>query len=121
MDNIRPGKFISILLTIVTLIVSAIGVCSIVLIYSLFTTVDLSFVNDGVEIYRIENVNYHSEIEVPEDKVDPAIDFTYAKGDEKVEFKNDNEFKRHIAETVFDNFISFKWNEADHVIVLESK
>ena len=121
MDNIRPGTFISILLTIFTLVVSTVCVCAIVLTYTLFTTVDISFVDEGVEIYRLENVNYHSEIEIPEDKVDPAINFTYVKDGKDVEFKNDKEFKRHIAETVFDNFIGFKWDESDHVIVLESK
>lgn len=104
MMQIRPRKagLISVVLAllIITVFYAAVG------------TVDLVFKQNGREVSRQENVSMISDITLPEGNL------TYTADGETKEIGYVTDLKAEIGVTVLKNFINFKWQERDNVIVI---
>ena len=102
------------------------GVLALVLIlgiYGIFGTVDLVFMNGENEIHRMDDVSVFSDLTISSDDIETEgeLEFTYASGDVDKAFGDNVEFRIEIAKTVLLNFLTFKWQECDQVIVLNAK
>ena len=86
-------------------------------IYTMLGTVDIVFLQDGREMYRINDAGIFSDLTAPE--ADGVYVYT-ADGVEK-EFSDSFEFRAHIGTTVILNLVSFKWDEADNIIEIHDK
>ena len=90
-------------------------------IYTSFGTIDLVFKKDNNEIYRMNDVNAFSSLEITDEAVPEDSTFTYVSGNTLKNFGDNIEFRFEIAKTVFLNFITFNWDESEQIIVLDMK
>ena len=86
-------------------------------------TVDLVFIKDQHEIYRMEDVGIFSNLDIDVEKVEGQqdLEYTYISGGEKKDFENSFGFRIEIAKTVLVNLVTFKWEPHDHVIEMTAK
>lgn len=112
------------------IISSIIFLVIIVLIYGLFSPVDLIYERGEREAFRQEGVNLLTEIEDPRDNLTEGVFnegeevvFTYVSGDKTKTFdpENPDELKLEIAKKVIINLFTFKWGEFDNDILLTAK
>ena len=92
-------------------------------IYLAFANVDLAFMQGDEELYRMENVGIFSSLEISDEEA-PDLDgmsFTYTSGEATKTFSDGFEFRFEICKTVLLNFVTFKWEPADQVIILTAK
>ena len=90
-------------------------------IYTAFGTIDLVFMKDNNEIYRMNDVNVFSSLEISDEAIPDDSSFTYISGNMLKDFGDNVEFRIEIAKTVFLNFITFNWEEYEQKIVLNMK
>ena len=92
-------------------------------IYGLFGTVDLVFMNGENEIHRMDDVNVLSDLTISDEDMETEgkLEFTYTSGNVEKPFGDNIEFKIEIVKTVLVNFLTFNWQEADQVIILNAK
>ena len=105
-------------------IISAIlAVVIILAIYIMLATVDLVFIKDNHEIYRMEDVGVFSDLTVDPANVEGGLDleYTYKSGEEIKDFEDSSAVKVEIAKTVLINLITFKWEPHNNVIVMNAK
>lgn len=101
------------------LISAVLALVLLLLIYTVCGTVDVVFMQGEREVHRMEDVRVFSNLEVSEDEL-ADMDFTYTSGEETKTFGDNFEFRFEIAKTVLLNFVTFKWQEYDQVIVLNA-
>lgn len=97
------------------LISAVLAIVLILIAYLLFATVDVSFVSEDHEVYRLENVNVFSDLSIP-DSYDQT--FIYDTGSLQLEFGDTIDFRFEIVKTAFLNLINFKWDEADNLMTV---
>lgn len=100
------------------------GVIAIVLVlcfYAVLGTVDLVFMKGNNEVARLKDVSVLSDVELTrwDIKNYEELEFTY--GEDKKDFADNFDLKVEIGKTVLMNFLTFKWDEQDQVIVLHAK
>ncbi len=103
------------------LISAALALVLIFAIYCALGTVDLVFMQGEKEIHRMEDVRMFSGLDISEDDMDADLEFTYTSGDATKDFGDNFEFRFEIAKTIFLNFVTFKWQDYDQVIILNAK
>lgn len=96
---------------------AALALVLILCIYLLLGTVDVIFLNNGKQVYRIDDVSVCSPITVPE--TDDVYVYNTDSG-EKV-FADNFDFRLEICKTVLINLVTFKWQELDNVIELNKQ
>ena len=106
----RNAGIISVLLALVLLLV----------VYTLLATVDLVFMKGDFQVARMENVRVVSDLTHDAEDVITGEELEYTYGDGKT-FGGDFNFRIEIAKTLIVNLFTFKWEDADHVIVLTAK
>ena len=94
----------------------------ILVIYTMLGTVDVVFMQGEVELHRMEDVSAISSLELSDEDIEGVQDmsFTYTSGETTKTFGDNFEFRFEIAKTVLLNFITFKWQPGDQVIVLNA-
>ena len=88
-------------------------------VYCALSTVDLVFMQGDKEVHRMDDVGMFSSLVVSEE--DTPLEFTYTSGDATKDFGDNFEFRFEIAKTIFLNFVTFKWQDYDQVIILNAK
>ena len=100
-----------------------VAVIIILAIYLCIATVDLVFIKDDHEIYRMKDVGVFSDVTVDPANVEGGLDleYTYVSGDEVKDFENSTDFKIEIGKTLLINLTTFKWEPHNNVIVMNAK
>ena len=84
-------------------------------IYTLLGTVDLVFVENGKEVSRQKGVSVISEIELPDGDISCTI------GEETKNIDDVADLKTEIGIMVATNLLTFKWQEKENIITINSK
>ena len=106
----RNAGIISVLLALVLLLV----------VYTLLATVDLVFMKGDFQVARMEDVRVFSDLTLNAEDVITGEELEYTYGDGKT-FEGDFSFRIEMAKTLIVNLFTFKWDDADRVIVLTAK
>ncbi|MBO7195817.1 MAG: hypothetical protein J6V80_00600 [Clostridia bacterium] len=109
-----------------TLLSALIAILVIILVYTLFTPVDLVFMNGEDEVAYKANVMIFSDLELDAEdiKCDNCTEgkgYTYTSGGQQKDFNADFGFRLEIAKTTLTNFFTFNWTDDANVIVLQAK
>lgn len=101
--------------------IAIVGLIVILIVYTLFGSVDLVFKSGNNEVYYVENATVLSglELEASDIKGGKLLEFTY--GEDGKTFDNGIEFRVEIAKTLIINLFTFKWSESDYIITLQAK
>lgn len=92
---------------------AALAILLCLVIYLLFATVDVVFISEDCEIYRLNDVSVISDLSIPE-----GYEATYVYGDAGAEFNDGIEFRLQIGTTLLTNLFTFKWEDTDNVITV---
>lgn len=106
-----------------SIISAVLGLVLILVIYIMLSSVDLIFIKDQHEIYRMEDVGVFSDLTVDVEKVEGQqdLEYTYTSGEETKAFDDSFDFRIEIVKTTLINLITFKWEPHDQVIVMTAK
>ena len=98
------------------ILISLVAVVLMILLYSLFGTVEVVFENDEFVITRHENARALSNIELPDEAT-----LYFVVGAEDAVIDDPSDIQAEIMKTLIVNLVTFKWQESDHIIVLHTK
>lgn len=96
-----------------SIVSAALAIILCLTIYLLFATVDVVFMKNDYEVYRLNNVSVISDLTLPEE-----FEATYVYGEENLEFNDELGFRLEIGKTLLVNLFSFKWEESDNLITV---
>ena len=100
-----------------TLISAIVGILVVIIVYTIFASVDLVFMKGDEEIGYKANVSVFSSL----DDIEDENEYTYTSGDVKKDFNADLGFRLEIAKTTIVNLFTFNWSDDANVIVLQAK
>lgn len=103
-----------------TIISGILGLVLILAVYIMLTSVNLVFMKDNEEIYRMEDVGIFSNLDVESEDVGGDYDFTYDTGKKTKDFENSLGFRFEIGKTILLNLVTFKWGPQNYDIVLDA-
>ena len=102
------------------LLAALLGVIIVLLVYTLLGTVDLVFMKGDLQVARMEDVRVISDLQLDAEDVltGEELEFTYGEGKT---YAADMNLRFEIAKTLVVNLFTQKWDNADQVIIFESK
>jgi hypothetical protein len=102
------------------LLAALLGIIIVLLVYTLLGTVDLVFMKGDLQVARMEDVRVISDLQLDAEDVltGEELEFTYGEGKT---YAADMNLRFEIAKTLVVNLFTQKWDNADQVIIFESK
>ena len=102
------------------LFAALLGIIIVLLVYTLLGTVDLVFMKGDLQVARMEDVRVISDLQLDAEDVltGEELEFTYGEGKT---YAADMNLRFEIAKTLVVNLFTQKWDNADQVIIFESK
>ena len=102
------------------LLAALLGIIIVLLVYTLLGTVDLVFMKGDLQVARMEDVRVISDLQLDAEDIltGEELEFTYGEGKT---YAADMNLRFEIAKTLVVNLFTQKWDNADQVIIFESK
>ena len=102
------------------LLAALLGIIVVLLVYTLLGTVDLVFMRGDLQVARMEDVRVISDLQLDAEDVltGEELEFTYGEGKT---YAADMNLRFEIAKTLVVNLFTQKWDNADQVIIFETK
>lgn len=104
------------------LISAILALVLILTVYIMFGTVDVVFMQGDEELHRMDDINVMSDLDVSDEDISgfENMKFTYTSGNSTKIFDDNFDFRLEICKTVILNFITFKWQPDNNVIILNA-